>query len=94
MVLAIVLGFLPAHLVAGMRERSAFAAIDARVVSAQVAADTPDSYAALDGLRAEQLDAKRSARRMIVLTSLMIWAAAGGALAYVWFKRVPWDRLG
>jgi hypothetical protein len=22
-----------------------------------------------------------------------VWAAAGAGLAYVWFRRVPWDRL-
>jgi hypothetical protein len=83
--LAIALGFVPAHLVAGMRERSAFAAIDAKVAAVQSTADTPDSYAALDGFRAEQLDAKHSARRSIAVTSLVVWAAVGVALAYGWF---------
>jgi hypothetical protein len=91
--LAILLGFIPAHLVAAVRERSAFAAIDRKVSAAQAEADTPDGYAALDQLRADQLDAKRSAQRSIALVSLLIWAIAGGGLAYVWFRRVPWDRL-
>jgi hypothetical protein len=84
--LAIALGFVPAHLVAGMRERSAFAAIDAKVAAVQSTADTPDSYAALDGFRAEQLDAKHGARRSIAVTALLVWAAAGAALAYSWFS--------
>jgi hypothetical protein len=84
-VLAILVGFLPAHLVAGMRERNAFGAIDRRVVSAQAAADTPERYAALAGFRSDQLDAKRRARRAIMLTSLAIWAASGGVLAGGWF---------
>jgi hypothetical protein len=84
--LAIALGFVPAHLVAGMRERSAFAAIDAKVTAVQSTADTPDSYAALDAFRAEQLDAKYSARRSIAVTSLLVWAAVGAALAYGWFS--------
>src|SRR6185295_1735842 len=84
--LAITLGFVPAHLVAGMRERSAFAAIDAAVAAVQSTADTPDSYAALDRFRAEQLDAKYSARRSIAVTSLVVWAAVGAALAYGWFS--------
>ncbi|HEX3481495.1 MAG TPA: hypothetical protein VHT91_41060 [Kofleriaceae bacterium] len=84
--LALALGFVPAHLVAGMRERSAFAAIDAKVAAVQSTADTPDSYAALDGFRAEQLDAKYSARRSIAVTSLLVWAAVGAALAYGWFS--------
>jgi hypothetical protein len=84
--LAIALGFVPAHLVAGMRERSAFAAIDAKLAAVQSTADTPDRYAALDGFRAEQRDAKYSARRSIAVTALVVWAAVGAALAYGWFS--------
>ncbi len=60
----------------------------------QAAVDSQDGYDALDAFRAEQLDGKRAARRSIALASLAIWAAVGGGLAYVWFKRVPWDRVG
>jgi hypothetical protein len=83
--LAIALGFVPAHLVGGIRERSAFAAIDAGVVAVQSTADTPDSYAALDAFRAEQLEAKYGARRSIAVTALLVWAAVGAALAFGWF---------
>jgi hypothetical protein len=88
--LAIVLGFVPANLVAGWRERSAYAAIDDKITAAQSAADAPDSYAALDAFRASQLEAKRSARRTIVMTAMLIWAVVGGAVAYGWFRRIPW----
>jgi hypothetical protein len=84
--LAIAVGFVAAHLVAGMRERRTFGAIDARVIAVQSAADTPDSYAALDAFRAEQLAAKYAARRSIAVTSLMVWAVVGAALAYGWFS--------
>jgi hypothetical protein len=84
--LAIGFGFVPAHLVGGMRERSAFGAIDAKIAAVQSTADTPDSYAALDAFRAEQLDAKYSARRSIAVTSLLVWAAVGAALALGWFS--------
>lgn len=91
--LAIALGFVPAAIVGALRERSAFHTIDARVVAAQSAATSQQSYDALDELRADQLEAKRGARRMIMLTSILLWAAASSGIAYVWFKRVPWDRL-
>jgi len=84
--LAILLGFVPAHLVAGWRQRSAFAAIDGKIMAVQAAAATPDSYDALDAFRAQQLDAKYAARRSIVVTALLIWAAAGAALGYGWFS--------
>jgi hypothetical protein len=91
--LAIALGFVPAAVVGALRERSAFHAIDARVIAAQSAATSQQSYDALDELRADQLEAKRGARRMIMLTSMLLWAAASSGIAYVWFKRVPWERL-
>jgi hypothetical protein len=92
--LAIVLGFIPAAVIGGLRQRSAYRTIDERVAAVQAAVDSPQSYDALDAFRADQLEAKRSERRMIVLTSMLLWAAAGGGLAYVWFKRVPWNRFG
>jgi hypothetical protein len=49
-VLAIVLGFLPAGLIAALHQH-----------------------------------------RMIDLTSLLIWAAAGSAIGYVWFRKIRWD---
>ncbi|MGE0868018.1 MAG: hypothetical protein AB7P03_05640 [Kofleriaceae bacterium] len=92
-VLAIVLGFIPAHFIAAVRERSAYAAIDREVVTQQLNADTTELYQALDGYRRVQLENKQSKRTMIALTSMAIWAVVGGAIAYVWFRRIPWDRI-
>lgn len=92
-VLSILLGFIPAHLIAESRERSAFAAIDAQVVAVQEAADTPEEHEALDAYRTTQIARKQSERRSIALTSMLIWAVVGAGLAYAWFRRVPWDRL-
>jgi hypothetical protein len=91
--LAIVLGFIPADIVASLRERSALRAIDARVAEVQAAVDSQDSYDALDAFRADQIAAKRSKRRMIGLSSMLIWGAASGALGYVWFRRIRWERF-
>ena len=90
---AILLGFIPAHVSASMREHSIYGSIDSKVETVQAAVDTAEEYAALDTFRAEELNQKHSERRMIAFTSLLIWAAAAGALAYVWFRRVPWDKL-
>ncbi|MGN6104218.1 MAG: hypothetical protein ACTHU0_03870 [Kofleriaceae bacterium] len=90
---AIVLGFVPAHFVAEVREGSAFREIDRRVEAMQASVDSPETYAALDGFRATQLARKQNERRNIALASLGIWAVVGAGLAFVWFRRVPWDRL-
>jgi hypothetical protein len=91
-VIAIVLGFIPAHLIAHAQESSAYAAVDANVVAVQRDVATPEDYAALDTFRAGQLARKHDERRNIALLAMLIWAAAGAGIAYVWFRRIPWDR--
>jgi hypothetical protein len=93
-VLSIVLGFVPAHLIASVREKSAFAKIDQEVTEQQNAADSPDLYEALDGFRSAKQTQKQSEKRSIALLSMLIWGVTGAGLAYVWFRRVPWDKLG
>ena len=89
-VLAIVLGFVPAHCIAAAREHSAFSTIDQKIDAAQRDAVTPDAYAALDRLRDEQVARKATEQRSIMLMALAIWAVVGGGIAYVWFRRIPW----
>jgi hypothetical protein len=91
--LAILIGFVPAHLVAAARESSAYKTIDDKVMAAQQLADTPDTYATLDKLRADQLDRKKSEQRNAAIIAFAIWALAGGAVAFAWFKKVPWERF-
>ncbi|MBL0218199.1 MAG: hypothetical protein IPQ07_30495 [Myxococcales bacterium] len=90
---AIVLGFLPAHLIASVRERSAFDKIDADIIRTQDAADTPEMYEALDAFREAELELKHSKKRSIAMLSMLIWGVSAGGLAYVWFRRVPWDKV-
>jgi hypothetical protein len=89
---AILIGFLPAHFVASMREDSAYTAIDTKVRVAQQLADTPETYAALDRVRADALARKHSERRTAAVIAFVIWALAGGGIAYAWFRKIPWDR--
>jgi hypothetical protein len=94
-VLAVLIGFVPAHVVASMRE-DVYDKIDKHVTEIQGAASRPDALipvAKLDEFRDQQLARKEREQRNIALLALGIWAAAGGAFAYVWFKRIPWNRL-
>jgi hypothetical protein len=92
-VLAILIGFLPAHLVARSREASAYHAIDAQLVSLQAQAETPEEWAQLDHTRASFLERKQDERRNIALMALVIWALVAGGLGYAWFRKIPWDEL-
>ena len=93
MLLAVVIGFLPAHVIASARESSAFKEIDNKVLVAQQHADTPDAYATLDRMRADQLARKESEQRNAAIIAFAIWALVGGGIAFAWFKKIPWDRL-
>jgi hypothetical protein len=92
-VLAILIGFVPAHVVAAAREKSAYKAIDTKVMAVQQLADTPEAYAALDKMRADQLARKEGEQRNAAIIALAIWALVGGAVAFGWFKKIPWDRF-
>jgi hypothetical protein len=92
-VLAILIGFLPAHLVARSREASAYREIDTQLVSLQAQAETPEAWAQLDHTRASFLERKKDERRNIALMALVIWALVGGGLGYAWFRKIPWDEL-
>jgi len=92
-VLAIVIGFLPAHLLARSREASAYHEIDTQLVSLQAQAETPEEWEQLDHTRASFLERKQDERRNIALMALVIWALVGGGLGYAWFRKIPWDEL-
>lgn len=93
-ILSIILGFIPAHLIASSREKSAFAKIDREVAEQQTAADSPELYDALDGFRTAKQTQKEGEKKSIAMLSMLIWGVAGAGLAYVWFRRIPWDKLG
>jgi hypothetical protein len=89
--LAVILGFVPAHFIAKMREESTSQTVDQRVIAAQQAADTLDTWEGLDRLRADQLARKEAEKRNASIIGFVVWALAGGGIAWVFFKKIPWD---
>jgi hypothetical protein len=88
--IAIVVGFVPAHLLASVREKSAYSEIDRAVEQTQREADTQDAYDALDGFRQRQLVRKYDARRSAAILAFLVWGVIGGGIGYVWFRRIRW----
>jgi len=86
-IVAILLGFVPTHLIATFREHDAYQKIDSKYLTDAASAPDPASWNALDE---PALRDKKSAQRDIALTSLILWALFAGGIGYVWFKRVPW----
>ncbi len=92
-VLSILIGFVPAHLIGRWREHSAYGEVDRKVIAAQDQALTIEAWQALDQLRASELTRKQSDQRQVAVTGLLVWALAGGGIAYLWFRRIRWDEL-
>jgi hypothetical protein len=92
-VLAILLGFIPAHLVAAVREDSAYAQIDKEIQARYKSVLTEADWDALDAMLARQIERKKDRRRSIALASFLIWGLAGGGVAFVWFRKLDWDAI-
>ena len=89
-IVAILLGFVPTHLIATFREHDAYQKIDSKYLTDAASAPDPATWNALDE---PALRDKKSAQRDIALTSLILWALFTAGIGYVWFKRVPWTKL-
>lgn len=90
-VVGLVIGFLPAHFIAKMREESAFRDVDAKVERAHASTDSHETWAALDGAREKLLEEKQSKRQMIALTSMLIWGVVAAGVAFA-ISRAPMAR--
>jgi hypothetical protein len=89
--LAFLLGLLPAHIVASVREGS-YAEIDEHVAQVQAESTRPGAaipYAALDEFRDAQHAKKVGKQRSIAGVSLALWALFSGGAAFVWFRVLP-----
>lgn len=83
---AILLGFVPATAVMSVRESPAFAEIDAELARTYDRARDERDWLRLDAARDRAISRKRDTRRNLALGSMVIWALAGGAIAYGWFR--------
>jgi hypothetical protein len=86
--LAILIGFVPATLLASMREGGAYDEIDRGVRARYQAVYSDEDWNALDGMLVRERIHKEEARRNIALGSLLVWALAGAGVAFVWFRVV------
>jgi hypothetical protein len=88
-VIALAIGFVPAHFLASMREKSAFSEIDNKVASAYASVDSFETYQALDAAREKFIDEKESKQKSIALTSMLLWAviSAGVGLGLLHYGR-------
>lgn len=91
--LAVLLGFIPATLFASWREGSAYADSRNELHKSYAAAHTVERWNRLDEEIKGQRGVMSSSRQTIAITSILIWGAAGGGFAFFWFRKVPWERF-
>lgn len=81
--LAILLGFIPATLFASWREGSAYADSRNQLHKAYADAQTIEQWRGLDEMIKGERGVMNSTRQTIAITGILIWAAAGGGVAFV-----------
>ena len=91
--LTVLLGFVPATVVASVREHAAFAEVDGHLRERQADVRTMEDWNALDQIRSAAHDEKVADKHSIAVGSLMIWAAVSAAFGFVWFRKIDWDRF-
>lgn len=92
--LAILIGFLPARIFWSMRVGEAQAKLN-------VAMEGHYDEAKADVDKWERLEEVTRAQRSVAestlfnnrITAILIWAACGGLLAFVWFRKIRWEDL-
>jgi hypothetical protein len=91
--LAVLIGFLPAHLLSSVREHSAYAEIDKHLAEKQSQAQSIEQWNQLDKIRDNDRDQKVAEKHSIAVLSLLLWAGVSAAFVFVWFRKIDWDRL-
>ena len=89
--LALLVGFLGAHIFASIREGSVYDRIDHEVTAEQDSVTTIEEWNQLDSSRQIHLGKKQSARRNIALGGIFVWILVGAGTSYLWFRRIDWD---
>ena len=92
-VLAVLIGFLPAHLLASVRERSAYAEIDSELAKQAAALRTTEAWQAFDQVRDSAHEEKLAEKHSIAITAVLLWAAVSAGFVFVWYRKIDWDRL-
>lgn len=89
--LAVLLGFLAAHLAASLRE-SGYADIRRDVIEAQAEVVSEDQWNALDGIRAAALERLDARKTNAIITALAVWVLVGGGVVFAWQRAIDWSR--
>ncbi len=100
-VLAVLLGFIPAHIVGAIRESSAYDTPRQNIEQADrayaatdvaTADDLAEADAHLNKVRADQTAILHGRRTSIAITGGAVWLLFAAGLGWLWLKKIDWDR--
>ena len=86
LLLAFVVGFVPAQLYASSRAGAAHDDASAALVAEYSAADTPERWRALASTREEAAALLDARRDRVVVSACLLWAVVAGAVGFAWFR--------
>jgi hypothetical protein len=89
---ALLLGFLPAHMVGCQREKG-YDEIRESVAAEIALIDSPEAWDNAAVAQAAGQATIESRHSSIVVSSVGLWLLAFGGLLYVWLRVIDWDRL-
>jgi hypothetical protein len=91
--LTVIVGFVPAYVLSTVRERSAYAEVDRHLAEKAAQLRTMEQWNGFDKIRDASADEKIAEKHAIALTSALLWAVVSAGFAFVWFRKIDWDRF-
>lgn len=92
-VLAVLVGFVLAHVVASLQETNAYPPLAAELKVAYAEAVDPNTYATLPDVRDGLQLIVDARQRRIAITGGIIWLVAAAGFAFLWFRKIRWEAL-
>jgi hypothetical protein len=92
-VLAVLVGFVAAHVVGAIQETGAYPPLEKELGDAYAEAVDPNTYATLPEVRAGMQILVDSRQRRIAITAALVWLATAAGFGFVWFRKIRWEAL-
>lgn len=91
-IVAALIGLIPAQAFAWLKGSSAYDQIRTDLEGEYAAAETPTQWSTLTIARDEARGLVASKQQRIAVGGVLIWLLVAGAVAFVWFRVIDWDR--
>lgn len=90
-VLAFLIGLIPAQLFAMWRSDVARDEVSSALQGEYDRATTPDLWSTLETAREDASALMSSRQRRVAVSAMLLWVATGAGVAFLWFRVIDWD---